>query len=104
MWGPEGWRDLWPISFPVGEEGDDGERRRAEAGVFTAYCRAVLVELLLTDGIRVVRAGAWRVRVCMCQSMCAFKIRKKEVLAALSCKRPAGSGRSWCGGDGRRVR
>ena len=49
-------------------------------------------------------AGAWRVRVCMCQSMC---VRLKYGKRKRGCTQLQEAGRlrpSWCGGDGRRAR
>lgn len=49
-------------------------------------------------------AGAWRVRVCVCQSMC---VRLKYGKRKRGCTQLQEAGRlrpGWCGGDGRRVR
>ena len=76
----EGWRDSGPSpSRWLAEEGDDGERRRAEAGSSPPTAGLSWLELLPTDGMRVVRGGGLAcARVHVPEYVCAFKIRKKE--------------------------
>lgn len=104
----EGWRDsgLSPSQW-LAEEGGDGERRRAEAGSPPPTAGLSWLELLPTDGMRVVRGGGLacaRVRVCVCQSMC---VRLKYGKRKRGCIQLQEAGRlrpGWCGGDGRRAR
>lgn len=103
----EGWCDsgLSPFHW-LAEEGGDGKRRRAEAGSPPPTAGLSWLELLPTDGMRVVRGGGLAcARVHVPEYVCAFKIRKKEAwLHSAARGWPAPSELVWWGREEGEVR